>query len=306
MLHRPILRGRLGKWAYALIEYDLVFESLKAMKGQVMADFIVEHWVDVEHDDNVSLDTNFISCTSWKLYFDGSACSSGQGIGIVIISPNGDNFEEASSRLNCFCTNNQTVYEALLFGLEILASMKVRYVEAFGDSLLIVQQVSGECQCLEGSLNTYLDKCLDVIKFNFDEFCIHHISRHENCQANNLAQGASGYNVQRKNFHVKEKLMLGSKATLFCIEPDGPITTPAGQTTTQDGQTATQSDQTARVQGGAAAYRSRDWNMLRMIGESQLLIICEIEKVDKDIRRIAFMFTLINDELYRHTAKIFF
>jgi hypothetical protein len=29
MLHRPILRGRLGKWAYALIEYDLVFESLK-------------------------------------------------------------------------------------------------------------------------------------------------------------------------------------------------------------------------------------------------------------------------------------
>jgi hypothetical protein len=33
MLHRPILRGRLEKWAYALIEYDLVFESLKAMKG---------------------------------------------------------------------------------------------------------------------------------------------------------------------------------------------------------------------------------------------------------------------------------
>jgi hypothetical protein len=143
--------------------------------------------------------------------------------------------------------------------------------------LLVVQQVSGECQCLEGSLNTYLDKCLDVIKFNFDEFCIHHISRHENCQANNLAQGAFGYNVQRKNFHVKEKLMLGSKATLFCIEPDGPITTPAGQTTTQDGQTATQSGQTARVQGGAASYRSWDWNMLRMIGESQLLIICEIE-----------------------------
>jgi hypothetical protein len=43
MLHRPILRGRLGKWAYDLIEYDLVFQSLKTMKGQVVADFIVEH-----------------------------------------------------------------------------------------------------------------------------------------------------------------------------------------------------------------------------------------------------------------------
>jgi hypothetical protein len=47
MLHKPILRGRLEKWAYALIEYDLVFESLKTMKGQIVADFIVEHRVDV-------------------------------------------------------------------------------------------------------------------------------------------------------------------------------------------------------------------------------------------------------------------
>jgi ribonuclease HI len=97
--------------------------------------------------------------------------------------------------LNYFCTNNQAEYEALLFGLEFLASMKVRHVEAFCDSFLVVHQVSGECQYLEGSLNAYLDKCIDVIKFNFDEFSIHLIPRHENYRANNLAQGASGYNV---------------------------------------------------------------------------------------------------------------
>jgi hypothetical protein len=158
----------------------LAFESLKTIEGQVVPDFIVEHRVDIGHDDSLSLDTNFISCTSWKLYFDGSAYSSGQGIGILIVSPNGDNFE-ASSQLNHFCTNNQAGYEALLIGLEILVSTKVRHVEAFGDSLLAVQQVSGECQCLEGYLNAYLDKCLDVIKFNFDEFCIHLIPRHQNC-----------------------------------------------------------------------------------------------------------------------------
>jgi ribonuclease HI len=82
--------------------------------------------------------------------------------------------------LSHFCTNSQAEYEALLFGLEILVSMKVRHIEAFDNSLLVVQQVSGECQCLEGSLKAYLDKCIDVIKFNFDEFCIHHIPRHEN------------------------------------------------------------------------------------------------------------------------------
>jgi hypothetical protein len=73
-LHRPILKRRLGKWAYALIEYDLVFESLKTMKGQVAPDFIIEHRVDIEHGDSLSVDINFISCTSWKLYFDGSTC----------------------------------------------------------------------------------------------------------------------------------------------------------------------------------------------------------------------------------------
>jgi hypothetical protein len=133
----------------------------------------------------------------------------------------------------------------LLFGLEILASMKLRHVEAFGNSLLVVQQVSGECQCLDGSLNAYLDKCLDVIKFNIDEFYIHHIPRHENCRANDLAQGASGYNVQSKNFHVEEKPMLGNEKILLCIEPDGLTATQISQTATRRGQTIMQAGQTA-------------------------------------------------------------
>jgi hypothetical protein len=37
------MSGRIGKWAYTLIEYELAYESLKFMKGQVIANFIVEH-----------------------------------------------------------------------------------------------------------------------------------------------------------------------------------------------------------------------------------------------------------------------
>jgi hypothetical protein len=114
--------------------------------------------------------------------------------------------------------------------------MKARHVEAFGDSLLVVQQVSGECQCLDGSLYAYLDKCLDVIKFNFDEFCIHHIPRHENCRANDLAQGASDYNVQKK-IHVEAKPMLEDEKIMLCTMPDS--------------LTATQADPTARTQGSS-------------------------------------------------------
>jgi ribonuclease HI len=92
-----------------------------------------------------------------------------------------------SSQLDFYCTNNQTEYEALLFGLIMLRSMEVKHVEAYGDSLLVVQQVAGEFQCLEGSLRAYLNACLDIIDY-FAEFQIWHIIRHENQKANMLAQ----------------------------------------------------------------------------------------------------------------------
>jgi hypothetical protein len=43
MLHKPILTGRVGKWAYALVEYDLHCEPLNSMKGQIVDHFIVGH-----------------------------------------------------------------------------------------------------------------------------------------------------------------------------------------------------------------------------------------------------------------------
>ena len=35
MLQKPILSGRIGKWAYALVEYDLAYESLKSVKAKL-------------------------------------------------------------------------------------------------------------------------------------------------------------------------------------------------------------------------------------------------------------------------------
>jgi ribonuclease HI len=107
------------------------------------------------------------------LHFDGSVCKDGCCVGVVIISSNGAVFE-ALNRLDPDYINNQTEYEALQFGLEILHDMVVKHVEAYGDSLLVVQQVSKVCQCLNGFLNAYLDKCLDVISC-MDEFVIYHV-----------------------------------------------------------------------------------------------------------------------------------
>jgi len=36
----PIISGRIGQWILALSEFDLRHESAKAVKGQIMADFV--------------------------------------------------------------------------------------------------------------------------------------------------------------------------------------------------------------------------------------------------------------------------
>jgi hypothetical protein len=136
MLQNPIMSGRIGKWAYALIEFDLAYELLKSMKGPVVADFIVEHQIDDTH----KLDMSYLTVTPWALYFYGSVCNEGQGIDIVLVSPSNATFD-FSSRLKTYCTNNQAEHEALLFSLELLNCMGVKHVGAFGDSQLVVQHI---------------------------------------------------------------------------------------------------------------------------------------------------------------------
>jgi hypothetical protein len=125
VLLKPILSGRMGKWAYALVEYDLAYEPLRSMKGQVVADFIVDHVVDVDYS------VNFVQLKPWGLYFDGSICSKGQGAGCVVVSPSGV-YIDLSIRLEFACTNNQVEYKSLLHGLEFLRDLGARDVDVFG------------------------------------------------------------------------------------------------------------------------------------------------------------------------------
>ena len=69
----------------------------------------------------------------------------------------------------------------------MLLAIGATHIEAYVDSLLVVQQISKVFQCFNESLNVYLDKCLDIIS-TLDYFSIAHISRHDNWRANGLGQ----------------------------------------------------------------------------------------------------------------------
>jgi hypothetical protein len=58
MSQKPILSGRVSKWAYALVEYDLRCEPIGSMRGQIVVDFIVQHRINKQLDLDVG---NFYS-----------------------------------------------------------------------------------------------------------------------------------------------------------------------------------------------------------------------------------------------------
>jgi len=58
MLSKPILHSRVRKWALALIEYSFTYQYLKYVKGQIIADFIVDHSIVQESVNFVDVQCN--------------------------------------------------------------------------------------------------------------------------------------------------------------------------------------------------------------------------------------------------------
>jgi hypothetical protein len=106
MLSALVLKGRLGKWMFALLEFDIWYQPTKAVKGQALADLIAER-----------INTNFatLSVRAWAMYFDGLACEDGCGVDILLVSPRGVTYS-FSIMLSAPCTNNLAEYEAVRRG----------------------------------------------------------------------------------------------------------------------------------------------------------------------------------------------
>jgi len=175
MLSMPIMSGRIGKWILALSEFDVRYESAKAVKGQIMADFVTQHCGVV----------GTLEIVPWTLFFDGSTCDRGAG------SPRGKKYE-FSLPIVATSTNNQAEYQALVKGLELLKEVRADAVEIFGDSMVVINQLAGTYECRSEVLITYYEKSIRLLR-EFKDFRLEHVPRLHNEEANRLAQHASGY-----------------------------------------------------------------------------------------------------------------
>ena len=181
--------------------------------------------------------------------------------------------------------------------------MGVKHVEGFGDSLLVVQQVSKVCQCCSGALNAYLDKCFDIISC-FDEFVIRHIPREDKEKANALAQQASGYNVTKKYFNIRKPMRI--KAELLVLdEPVRPVA-ETGLTGPETGLTAEDGMNSNSAENSKSGATSNSKGKAK-VADWMVPIVTYLKDpghgAERNIRRLAFKYILIDDELYRRTAE---
>ena len=100
--------GRIAKWAIELLPFDITYRPRRAIKSQVLADFVAE-WTEAE------LPKEYDTYSNWVMHFDGSKMLAGLGAGTVLTSPTRD-----------------TVQCLEVHGLRMAVSMGIRRLEVRG------------------------------------------------------------------------------------------------------------------------------------------------------------------------------
>ena len=112
------------KWAIELSEFDIRYKSKTAIKGQVLADFVMEFTSTELAQNAQAMDDLPI----WKLSVDGASNAQGSGAGLILTSPEGIDVEYAL-RFGFQASNNEVEYEAVIAGLNLVHSLEIDQLE---------------------------------------------------------------------------------------------------------------------------------------------------------------------------------
>ena len=185
VLHKPEVSGRLMKWAIELSEFDIRYKPKTAIKGQVLADFVME-FAPIELAKTTHAEDNLLI---WKLSVDGASNAQGSGAGLILTSPEGIDIEYVL-RFGFHTSNNEAEYEAVIAGLNLAHSLEVDQLEVYSDSQLVVRQIKDTYEAKSETMILYLQKVRDLLK-KFVLVQVKHVPRVENSLADALAKLAT-------------------------------------------------------------------------------------------------------------------
>ncbi len=108
------------------------------------------------------------------------------GAGIVLVSPRGDKLRYVL-QIHFDSSNNESEYEALLYGLRMAISLSIRRLMVYVDSDLVVNQVMKEWDVRNPSMDGYCNVVRKLEK-KFEGLELRHIPRIKNQAADDLAK----------------------------------------------------------------------------------------------------------------------
>ncbi|XP_010677715.1 uncharacterized protein LOC104893316 [Beta vulgaris subsp. vulgaris] len=182
MISQPFIKRRLSKWSLHLLQFDLVYVPQKSVKGQALAHFLETH----PCCESGIIDEDVLP---WTLFFDVSNTKETVEAGICILSPDGVPTKVAITLRGPY-TNNRGKYKALLIGLELLLELGAKKANIYGDSQLVIYQMTEEFKCISSISQEYSKKVQRLSK-QFKVISFIHIPRKENGIADQLSQIAS-------------------------------------------------------------------------------------------------------------------
>ncbi|RDX70003.1 Gypsy retrotransposon integrase-like protein 1, partial [Mucuna pruriens] len=234
-LRKPALTRWIARWQMALSKYDIVYISQKAIKGSTITEqlahhpladlqlllheFLYEHIMVVEDTEAE------IESSEWKLWFDEASNLLGNGIGVVLSSPEGQCFP-FSARLGFDYTNNMVEYEACAVGILMAIEHQAKKLKVFGDSALVIYQLCEEWEMHDPKLIPYHDYITETSKY-FDRITFYYVLGDENQTADTLATLSSMLRVNKGQEITIHGATQNGKRTLRRLAADfflsGPI-----------------------------------------------------------------------------------
>jgi hypothetical protein len=139
--------GRVAKWAIELAAHTIQYKPRTTIKSQILANFFVD-WAENQYLP-LALDS-----THWRMNFDGSKMRGGLGAGIILISPKGDKLHYVL-QIHFTTSNNVAEYESLIHELKLAKEIGIWRILCFGDSDLMVHQVSRDWDGNDANMASY-------------------------------------------------------------------------------------------------------------------------------------------------------
>ncbi|XP_075083484.1 uncharacterized protein LOC142167225 [Nicotiana tabacum] len=160
--------GKLAKWQILLSEFDIVYITQKAIKGQALADHLAESPVNKDYEP-------------LTIYFPG------------------EEHYPASAKIRFPCTNNMVEYEACILGIRMAVDRNIKELFIIVNSDLLIHQVNEEWSTKNIKILPYLH-CVKELCMKYTKIEFKHVPRIQNEFSNALATLSSMIQHPDKNY----------------------------------------------------------------------------------------------------------